>query len=337
MADFIIRRYIPGDEYKIIQMFNEVFYQNRELSYWYWKYRDNPYGTYIISVAVTGDGILAAHYAGYPVRLYCCLSMSSTPSEFTTYHLGDKMTRRQFRSVGYGKSALLKRTFMHFQATYARDIPFGYGFGTHHSLKFGLLFLNYVDIEPVPYRRLTFDRVKGKIDNRLRNIISSIHIEEISDVDDTWSDFFYHVAPSYQYLVKRDAAYMRWRYLQRPDRRYLVLSLRKRAKLIGWSVFYRESSKLIWVDALFDPKNREFVQSILIYLCRHPIAEGVDFIECWFPQRPSWWDTVLHHLGFIMEKEPNNLHFTGPMFNDHNAPEMLRKYFYYTMGESDLF
>lgn len=329
----VIRSYNEGDEYVINEMFNEVFNQNRELSAWYWKYRDNPYGNFIISLAESEDGTLAAHYAGYPVRVCNYHSNNSAPDEFTTYHLGDKMTRKQFRVLGFGKSSLLARTFAHFKQTHAKSIPFGYGFGTHHSLRFGLMFLNYADIELVTYRRLNLINMSG-VDKTLG---PDITINEVSAADETWTEFFNSTAVNYGFLIKRDAAYIKWRYLQRPDKKYLVLSVKNGLKLVGWAVFHRVADKLIWGDALFYPGCAGYVRYMLSHLKKHPISTGADFIEGWFPSRPVWWDAILKDIGFSIEAEPNKLHLTGPVFNDPDAPETLRKYFYYTMGDSDLF
>lgn len=336
-SKFIIRPYQSGDEYAINNMFNEVFNQNRELSAWYWKYRDNPHGSYFISLASTEDGALAAHYAGYPVKLYRCTSVNGTAVEIRTFQLGDKMTRKRFRSAGFGKNALLAKTFMHFKKTYARNVPFGYGFGAHHSLRFGLMFLGYADIEPVPYRRVDLNRISKLKVNPAKSFLMKTEIEEMPLINSRWTEFFLSAAHYYKYLVVRDAAYLKWRYLQRPDRKYLIISVKRGAKLAGWSVFYRVANKIIWGDALFKHGDSDCIKSALKYLQRHSISNGADFIECWFPKRPEWWDSILQSMGFEIEAEPNNLHFTGPVFADSNAPELLRKDFYYTIGDSDLF
>jgi hypothetical protein len=336
--NFIIRGYHHGDEHKILEMFNEVFHQNRELSHWYWKYRDNPYGSYFISIAETPERILAAHYAGYPVKLYFCLSDNRRPTESLSYQLGDKMTRKNFRAAGFGKSAVLAKTFNHFKETYASEkVPFAYGFLTYHSLQFGLLFLDYIKIEPVPYRKANMDLLNNVKNKRFKKIISQIKVEEVSVVDETWSEFFNNVAPHYKYLVKREASYLRWRYLQRPDRKYLIFATKKKSKIAGWSVFYKEGEKIIWGDALFKPEDLDCVIYILKTVQQHPIAEGADFIECWFPPRPDWWDSFLQNLGFEIQAEPNNIHFTITFVTDNGRTNILRNYFYYTMGDSDLF
>ena len=88
---------------------------------------------------------------------------------------------------------------------------------------------------------------------------------------------------------------------------------------------------------MFMQADTDYLNSIFSYVQRHPIMEGADFIECWFPERPLWWDARLEEIGFRTEAEPNDLRLTGPVFNDPRAPEILKSNFYYTMGDSDLF
>lgn len=334
-ATFIIRPYQQGDETAINEMFNEVFHQNRSLEHWWWKYRDNPYGSYKIALAFAPDGILAAHYGGYPVKLFFH-SDKGEGREFLAYHLGDKMTRREFRGVGFGKDALLTRTFREFQKNFGGDAFFGYGFGTHHSLRFGLLFLNYMDVEPVPFWTATVEAlIKNVQISILRRLLTPRRVNKINRPDRQWDNFFLRVAPSYRFLIKRDAEYLKWRYIDRPDRRYFILSVNKMGRLSGWSVFFRDGSQLIWGDGLFEPYDIESVRLLLARLLKDPYSQGIERVVGWFPERPSWWGKILKSLGFEKGQEPSNLHLTGPI-NPAWLP-MLRSDFYFTMGDSDLF
>ncbi len=334
----IIRSYRSGDEIKINEMFNEVFGQKRDISHWHWKYRDNPNGPSVISLAESAEGIFAAHFGTYPLKLCCFPPGYTAPVESTVYHTGDKMSKREFRSAGFGKSSLLARTFHHLEeAPKQPDTAFIFGFLTHHSLRFGLLLLNYKLIEPVPYRHLDWDRLSEIRISSYRKLSRGIRAEQVSVVDETWTEFFYRVAPYYDYLTKRDAAYITWRYLQRPDRQYVVVGVKKRSQLAGWSVFFREGNKIIWGDALYTKDDPDCVRASLMFLRTHPIAEGAEFIECWFPPRPAWWDSILRSLGFKNETEPNNLCLCIAIIKDSNAPEQVKNMLYYTIGDSDLF
>jgi len=331
---FIIRPYRRGDEFAINEMFNEVFHQNRQIEHWYWKYRDNPYGSYKITLAFAPDGTLAAHYGGYPVRLFYYPDNGSY-EEYTSLHLGDKMTRKRFRAVGFGRNSILAKTFRGFQDTFLRDVLFGYGFAAHHSLRFGLLFLGYVDVEPVPFKSASVDELRTNLNKGLMSRFNILKTRQVETVDERWSAFFFRVAQSYKFLTKRDEEYLRWRYFKRPDRSYIFLSVSMMGRLKGWSVFYRDGDRIIWGDALFEPRDLNSVRSILSYLLKEPFSAGTRSIEGWFPSRPFWWEEVLSSLGFENHQEPSNLHLISPV-NDGIAISMLKD-FYYTIGDSDLF
>ncbi|MEJ2684277.1 MAG: GNAT family N-acetyltransferase [Candidatus Sulfobium sp.] len=332
--DFTIRTYCPGDEIGINEMFNEVFGQQRPIEHWYWKYRNNLFGSCYVSLAVSSEGRMAAHYAGYPVRLVYYETGSSIPEESPVCQLGDKMTRQEFRSVGFGKSSLLARTFAHFRQTY-RDLAFSYGFLTHHSLRFGILFFNYCIIEPVPYRKLAWRDFRISSATLLRRRLKGLTVEAITEVDGAWDRFFEESAPRYRYLVKRDTSYFRWRYLERPDRRYLVFAVKRRGKLAGWAVFHQDGNRIVWGDALFNTADADCVAAVLSHL--REVTAGTDYIECWFPPRPAWWDSILRQLGFQLEEEPHDFRFCIVNFAEKEIPYRLKSLSYYTIGDSDLF
>lgn len=336
--EFILRSYRSGDEGKINEMFNEVFRQNRDIRHWHWKYRDNPHGPSIISLAETPQGILAAHFGAYPLKLCFYSPGSAIPEESTIYHAGDKMSRMQFRSAGFGRSSLLAQTFHHFaEASRQADYAYTFGFMTHHSLRFGLLLLNYQLIEPVPFRRLEWDMLSEMTIPSYRKLFKGIRSEAVSAVDHTWSDFFTCVAPDYACLVKRDAAYLDWRYVQRPDKKYLIVAVKKRSRIAGWSVFSRDGNKIIWGDALYAKGDSDCVRASLIFLRTHPFADGAEHVECWSPPRPAWWDSILQSLGFKNETDPDNLCFCIGIIKDNDSLDQSKNMLYYTKGDSDLF
>lgn len=330
---FIIRSYRQGDEGPINDLFCRVFGQSRSIEHWYWKYSNNPYGSFFISLALSPDGIIAAHYASYPVKLLYYPSTESPPDESEICQVGDKMTSADFRSVGFGRSSLLARTVKHFRETY-RNFSFSYGFVTHHSFRLGLLVLDYRLIEPVLYRKIALSRLQGILAG---GSPAESRCEEVFSTDATWTTFFYAVAPHYGHLVKRDSEYLTWRYLRRPDKKYIIISARNTSGLTGWAVFSREGNRIIWGDALFRPGDIASVRSVLGCLARHPDAQGADSLEGWFPQRPGWWNHILDELEFEKGPEPNDLRFCVASLTSDDIPERLARYFYYTMGDSDLF
>jgi SAM-dependent methyltransferase len=333
---FSIGSYSSGDEAKILPAFNEVFGTQRTIEHWYWKFRDDPYGSFKISEAVSEGGNLVAHYAGYPVLFYC--NTDGMPRTFLSLQIGDTMTRPEVRHIGRGKTSMLSRTARHFYARYCDKVPFTYGFNTGTIKKFGERFLGYQYIDPVPYRvkKLTASSVLRQ--SFLRRVFSKYYIRTIKSFDHAFDLLFKRTAASYRLLVKRDSRYLTWRYRACPDKDYVMLSVHnKPGRLVGWSVFLPKDKKLIWGDAFFDEDYPDAVEYLLGYVSSASLFKKIESIEGWFSRNPAWWDRILDQFGFELRAEPNNLFPCFFILAEGDILNRLKNNLYYTMGDSDLF
>ena len=128
---FFTRAYLEGDEHEILALFIEVFKTDRSLDHWYWKFRDNPYGSHRICLGVSGEREIVSQYAGYPVPFCSTIEDDTTPKYFLTVHIGDTFTHPKVRRIGLGKTGLLARTTAHYVAKFLEGfVPFGFGFNT---------------------------------------------------------------------------------------------------------------------------------------------------------------------------------------------------------------
>ncbi len=323
---FLVRSYRGGDELAILRLFTPSFHVERSLAHWQWKFLDNPFGRQRISMAFSPQGELAAHHAGYPVPFWyrggpwrACLQ------------IGDLMTDPRFRRVGLGPTSLLARCARHFYAAFcSQDVGFNYGFNTDTSRAFSLRFLDAEELEPVTlWRRAVSTQASPQSSGPYR-------VATVSRFDAAWDDFFARVAPHYDFLVARQSSYLHWRYPQRPDVDYHFLAAYRGETLVGWSVFRREPQRLIWGDALFDPRHLDAVEAVLRAALLACGELEIDSIDAWFARRPSWWVEHLHHLGFVPLSEPHGLVLTYVPHADEQAATRLQG-LYYTMGDSDLF
>jgi len=65
----LVREYIPGDEQKILKLFNVVFGRKLDLRFWNWRFIENPYGKGIIRL-MFDKGKLVGQYAVIPTPLW---------------------------------------------------------------------------------------------------------------------------------------------------------------------------------------------------------------------------------------------------------------------------
>jgi len=339
---FLIRHYEAGDEHRILPLFNEVFKVDRTLDHWYWKFRDNPYGTHKVCIGLSEGGDLVSHYAGYPVPFCSTVGDRENPKWFVAIQVGDTFTHLKVRKRGLGKTGLLARTTYYHYAKFLEGLfPFAYGFNTGKIKELGERDLGYVFADPVLYRVKDLAGTPFKRPGPFSRVFSGFVFEEVLSVDDEWDDFFGRVTPSYGFLVRRDAAYLRWRYLECPDRVHRIFAVRRRGALVGWGVFTLKNQAVFWGDALFDKEYLGCVSYLLSHLVKRYFQDAKT-IEGWFSKSPEWWNRHLDSIGFEANQEPNNLTLVyHTYYNKTLAADSVRdalfNHFYYTWGDSDLF
>lgn len=320
-----VRTYREGDEAAILDLFGRCFpHAPRSIEHFRWKYAGSPYGRGHISLAFF-DGNLAGHYAGYPVPF------RFRGRDVLAHQIGDTMTDVGVRHLGRGPTSVLGRTALHFYENFCDErVAFNYGFNVANIQKFSLRFLRSDRVEPVTYRVAPPLPPIPRYERWLRGF----SLDLVTETTPEWDALFARVAPAYGFCIRRDAQYVRWRYLECPDVPYFVVAVRKWRRLVGWIVFRIRENRFTWGDALFDPDFPDGVEVAL----RHLVPSyPVDTIEAWFPPRPAWFDGLLSALGFVTAPEPQDLSLMCVPFTWPDAVVRMREGLYYAWGDSDLF
>ena len=323
---FVSRAFQPGDETAILGLFARSFHAPRSLEHFRWKYLRNPFGSAHISLTFDGDGKLVGHYAGYPVPFV------ESGRTVLAHQIGDTMTDPSVRHIGRGPTSILGQTALHFYTQFCEgNIAFNYGFNVSNIQRFSLRFLRSDRVEPVTYwtRAMPIPAI-----GRLGRMSRGYQLELVRDVTSEFDQFFERAAPGYRFLIRRDAQYLRWRYVECPEPGAFIVAIRKWRRLVGWSVFRVRHKRLTWGDALFDPGSLDAAAVLIRHVA--PMYP-VDAVEAWFPPRPRWFAEVLQRLGFIQAAEPQDLSLMCVPFTLPDATDRMRDALYYTMGDSDLF
>lgn len=330
---FVTRAFRAGDETQILALFARAFpHASRDVRHFDWEYRRSPFGNEHISLTFDETGRLVAQYAGYPVRLFLG---SSDAEELLAHQIGDIMTDVSVRHVGRGRTSILARTAEHFYETFCRRrVAFNYGVTTASHRELSVRFLGSDAVEPVAFRTRDLTRDPLAPIGRMERWSGGWQLELVGEPGAELDAFFERVAPAYGFLVRRDAAYLRWRYFERPDAPYVVVAVRKWRRLVGWSVFALRGRQLVWGDALFDPAFEDAAEVML----RHVAAVyAADRIDGWFPPRPAWFDRILRRLRLQRAPEPQDLSLMCVPFTMPDASARIAERLYYTYGDTDLF
>lgn len=327
---FETRAWRPGDETAILELFARAFpHAPRSLEHFRWKYRDNPFGNGRISLTFERAGALVGHYSGYPVpfRAY--------GNDVAAHQIGDTMTDVAVRHVGRGPSSILGRTALDFYTRFCEgQVAFNYGFNVANIQRFSLRFLRSDRVEAVTYRVRDLRARPIAPIRRAARWARGYQLELVRDTGPEWDELFERVSSHYVFCVRRDASYVRWRYLSCPDVGTIVVAIRKWRRLVGWIAFRIRENRFAWGDALFDRRYPDAIDVIL----RHVVPSyPVEAIEGWFPPRPRWFDATLTRLGFDTRPEPQDLSLMCVPFTWTDVVPRMREDLYYTWGDSDLF
>jgi hypothetical protein len=321
------RPYRAGDEAAILDLFAKSFpHAPRSLAHFNWKFRGNPAGNERISLTFAGER-LVAHYAGYPVLF------DERDRELVAQQIGDTMTDPSVRHIGRGASSILGRTALHFYERFCEgQIAFNYGFNVANIQKFSLRFLRSDRVEPVTYRVRDARTIRPI--SRAERLLRGYRLRIVTSATSELDQFYARVRDAYRFLARRDARYIRWRYLEHPESPYVVVAIHRWHRLAGWIALRIRDNRLMIGDALFDPSQSDAFEVAL----RH-IVPGypVDSVEAWFPPRPLWFDEVVRASGFETRPEPQDLSLMCVPFTMADATERMRAELYYTWGDSDLF
>lgn len=330
-SDLVVRGYRPGDEQAILSAFNQVFHTNRTLAHWRWKYLDNPYGQTWTGLVWDGDR-LVAQYAAYPVPLYLQQRMR------LGCQAADAFSLPAYRKVGHGATAVMSRAFRLFERVNCEPrLAFGHGFNVNKIQKLGQRFWRHQVPAPVYQRILdepAVDRLRARPVWPLR--WRGYRVVVTPRVDD-WADrVFVAARDDYGWLVARDRPYLTWRYQQCPDMEVSFVVVYHGRRPVGWMVGRRQETTWLLGDALFERRHAESAASLALRtLLRRD--RGITRLDSWFAEAPVWWSRILDDLGFIKQRQHQELDLVVRFYQAKLSPQEIAEHFYFTWGDSDLY
>ncbi|MEO8504747.1 MAG: hypothetical protein ABI609_12685 [Acidobacteriota bacterium] len=303
-----------------------MFHADRTLDHWRWKYRDDPFGGTHISLVFASDGELVAHYAGYVVPFVD--RREGHRPDFVGLHIGDTMTHPSYRHIGRGPTSLLARAVAHFYAHSSEQrVAFNYGFNTGNIQRFSVRFLRLQHLEDITAWTLGADAAMPREP-------SAYEIERVTEVSGEWDELFESAAVHYGVLVRRDARYVRWRYLECPDRHHRIYGVRLRGRLVGWGAFRPIDADQVCGDAFFERDHAQAAGPLIDHV-RSTAPQAA--LTLWSPRRPAWWIETLTNLGFTAGPEPHDLALMAVPFLVQEPARDLVPGLFYSRGDGDLF
>ena len=344
MAD--IDRYRSDDKRAVDALYRRVFgHDAAEASRlrWEWQYRRNPNNPGHepeIWIAREGPAIVG-QYATMPVRLSLAgrevqgswgMDVMVAP-ERQRQGLGEVLFRMWDRNVGaslgLGLSDASYRLFQKLRWPDVGPVPCFVKPLTRRALRRP----NW----PVGVNRLVSALTLPVVKVVARNRPLAAEVRMIQRFDESFTELWNELAPKFAFAVRRDAAYLNWKYVNAPHVRYSIAALRRDNRNVGYAVYrhYTEprGRVTILVDFLADPADEQGVETLLRWVDREARQADSDKIRTFAMH--AGFRKILRRSGYFAVKSTmefvvkiNGLPVDTPFYERTDA-------WHITLGDSD--
>lgn len=305
------QKYKLNDEYKILELFRQVFNKDMKLKYWRWRYnRSNK--KYI--TLMFDNEILVGHYAIFPLEILYNGNIINTGFSMTT------MTSSEYKNLGIFKS-LAKQVYLD---SY-NELKIIWGFPNDNSLHGFVKYLEWNNLFDI--NMLMID-IESDLKNRNNNIY---HINQFTN---NYDELFLSTYNKYKFIVKRDKEYLNWRFVKNTTNKYYILEYKENNILKGYCVYK------IYVDK--NVRYGDIVDFLAINKCvfKELIDEALFSIKQHDCKHANIWatnfeyKTILYNLGFYDSELIT--HFGMRINGEMKISNDIGTY-YLTMSDSDVF
>lgn len=333
-GEVTIRRYEEGDEARILDTFNTVFrhecgpdYVDRTMAQWRWQYLQNPAGTQIL-LAVAEDGTIASQYAAIP---------QTTDTEFGVcrfVHVVDSMTHPDFRQ-GLQREGLFATLGRQFTADYTEHgNEIGYGLPVRMAERIGRRLLDYKLLRSVDYWLRTPDVP-------LQSSPAEIRLEHNASIPEAADDLWQACLPKRPCAVRKDRAYLQWRYCDNPDRMsYVRITAWRGFNLVGILVL-RPQHELIpnactITDMVCHDDDENTARALLREACRIARLHDRTLLAVFADHDPNAKRLAAIGAKHVSSKEWLERRLTFRITGPYSTPEQLADCWRYSLGDTDL-
>jgi GNAT superfamily N-acetyltransferase len=308
-----IDRYRPEDKRAVESLYRRVFGNDAaEASRlrWDWQYRRNPNNPGQepeIWIAREGPAIIG-QYATMPVKV-------SVRNQQVQGSWGmDVMVAPERQRQGLGE--LLFRTW-------DRNVGASLGLGLSDSSYRLFQKLRWPDVGPVPCLVKPLTRRALRMPNwpqPLNRLVSWLalplirvvarsrplraEVRLIQRFDDSFTALWEELAPKFDLAVRRDAAYLNWKYVTAPHVRYAIAALRRDDRNIGYAVYRHlhepRGRVTLLVDFLADPDDENALSTLLHWVDREARQADSDKVRTFAMH--TGFRKVLRRSGYFQVK-----------------------------------
>lgn len=319
-----IRAYQPGDEYKILELFETVFHKKMSLKYWQWRFGDNPIDKHLIHLMWDGDK-LVGHYAVSAINIGIDNNVCKAALSMTTMTHPDYGGRGIFSKLAASLYDELKNE---------RDYKCIIGFPNLNS--------HYGFIKNLNWSNICICNHLIK-DVSIYDATPCKNIFFVENITQEHIDMLNNISKSFKVSVKKDIYYMKWRLTDNPNVKYYIFEYRQSGTLAGFWIVKTYPSDKVGIDNVFIIENAipfenitlvpQFISHIKYFLSE--ISLNPETFNTWLPFNDCR-HIYYEKYGFCIGGKPTIFGFCP--FNNH-IKEILSdsRNWYYSYSDSDIF
>jgi hypothetical protein len=311
-----VRKYRPGDEAGINDLYERVFGTRRSLEEWRWKFLQGPLEKpSLIYLAHDGNRIVGQYAVLFSRFLF-------GGREVRAAQPVDNMIDPACRQ-GLGRSRMEQTLYREIGNDPLQEVTaLGYGFPNREHYRVGKKLLEYRDLGPVHVRLRSLTvtrhlrRVLGhgrtvralgrahaglhrrRLRFRAQRLPTGIGVRRLPAFDDRFDRLWARASPPFGALAVRDRRALQWRYGSRPSTEYTILALEKGRDLLGYAVLARRQGAVKFgrlADILCLP-GPDLVESLLLHALEDLLEEGCDMAECWSPENGPYEELLRRYF-----------------------------------------
>jgi len=341
-----IDKYKPDDKRAVDALYRRVFGHDAAESSrlrWEWQYRRNPNNPgHEPEIWIAREGTtLVGQYATMPVKL------SLKGREVQASWGMDVMVAPERQRQGLGE--ILFRTW-------DRNVGASLGLGLSDSSYKLFQKLKWPDVGPVPclvkpltrraFRRpnwpVAINRLVSAITLPVVMIVSRARpvraeVRLIQRFDDSFTNLWDTLAPQFDLAVRRDAAYLNWKFVTAPHVRYSIAVVRRDERNVGYAVYRHlhepRGRVTLLVDFLTDPEDEAAFRTLLNWVYREARQADSDKIRVFATH--AGFRRLLRRSGYFQVK--STMEFVVKVNGIDVAPRFYENTegWHVTLGDSD--
>ena len=283
-SSVVFRSYRPGDEAQILALFEEIGHRHSH-QFWEWINLRCPFGETIFEVA-EANGRIVGHYSVIP-----------TPGSIAGRTLSSGLAihaavHPEFRNV----TTIMTLCNDVYGQCMDRGLDFIYGFPNNNIWPIKVRLLDWISLGQITTLELGLSGATSyKYD-------SGVYVEEVEFLTPNLLPEVLSDAMDGLDLIQKDAAYLNWRYVERPDVEYTLLAARSNQDGKGYVVLKTYQKDEIRYGHIVDIgvsqiDHEDLYQALIMSAIEWAQKTILDVISCWAGDRAPH-RRLLDKLGF---------------------------------------